>query len=148
VSGSLVLGALIPMIGLDASLAGLPVAEAVGVQTGSAEHAYAIPSTDGATIDKKTQVIVVRNQQKVYAFNLACPHENTALKWREGDRRFQCPKHESKYTPDGTFTSGRATRNMDRFAVRREGNQLLVALDHLYRSDQQPKEWGAAVIQL
>ncbi len=148
VSTSLLLGSLIPLAGLDESLAGLSVVEAASVRVSGSEQAFEIPPKDGAVIDKKAQVIVVRHQQKAYAFNLACPHENTALKWRENDRRFQCPKHESKYTPDGTFTSGRATRNMDRFAVRVEGNQLVVALDRLYRSDQQPEAWKAAAVQL
>ena len=82
------------------------------------------------------------------AFNLACPHENTALKWRDGDKRFQCPKHESKYTPEGVFTDGRATRNMDRLAIRRDGMKVIVGLDRLFKSDQNAAEWAAAVVTL
>ena len=40
---------------------------------------------------------------RCYAFNLACPHENTALKWLPKDGRFQCPKHESQYQPCGSL---------------------------------------------
>ena len=58
----------------------------------------------------------MRFQGVVYAFNLSCPHQNTALKWQPDDQRFQCPKHKSRYQPDGTFISGRATRGMDRLA--------------------------------
>jgi Rieske Fe-S protein len=86
--------------------------------------------------------------QRIIAFNLACPHENTALKWRDGDERFQCPKHESKYTPEGVFTEGRATRNMDRLAIRREGMQVIVGLDRLFKSDQNAADWAAAVVTL
>jgi Rieske Fe-S protein len=93
-------------------------------------------------------VILVRDQQKVYAFNSPVPHENTALKWRDKDHRFQCPKHDSKYTPDGTFKEGRATRNMDRLAIRREGDQVVVDVNRLFRSDQQVKEYGDAFVQL
>jgi Rieske Fe-S protein len=114
----------------------------------ASERTYEIPARDGVSIDKSAQVILVRVAQKVIAFNLACPHENTALKWRDNDKRFQCPKHESKYTPDGVFTSGRATRNMDRLNIRRQGNQIVVGLDRLFRSDQNPADWAAAVIQL
>jgi hypothetical protein len=64
----------------------------------------------------------------VFAFNLSCPHENTALHWRQNDLRFQCPRHESKYQPDGTFTSGRATRNMERFAIRKDGQNVVIDL--------------------
>ena len=125
-----------------------PVVQAAGADAGSGEHKYPLPAADGVTIDREEQVILVRYQQRVYAFNLACPHENTALRWRPQDVRFQCPRHESKYRPDGAFVEGRATRNMDRFPVRREGDSLLVDLNRLLRSDQQAQEWAAASVAL
>ena len=108
---------------------------------------YPVPAADGVTIDRDEQVIIVRFQGGVYAFNLACPHENTALRWRQADGRFQCPRHESKYRPDGLFMEGRATRNMDRFAIHRVGENLVVDLGHLYQSDTNPAEWAAAVVK-
>jgi len=93
-------------------------------------------------------VIIVRTQGHVYAFNLSCPHENTALKWLTKDLRFQCPKHESKYRPDGIFMTGRATRNMDRLKIRREGETLVVDLSHLLKSDADPAGWAAATIAI
>jgi nitrite reductase/ring-hydroxylating ferredoxin subunit len=145
VSASLTGAFVLPVIADALDL--LPVVEAAGAQAG-AEHAYAIPAQDSVNIDKKAQIILVRYQQKVIAFNLACPHENTALKWRDGDKRFQCPKHDSKYTPEGVFKDGRATRNMDRLAIRRQGDQVFVSTDRLYMSDKQPKEWAEAVVPL
>ncbi len=124
----------------------LAVVEATGDPAGSAERSFPFPAADGVTIDRAAQVIVVRFQETVYAFNLACPHENTALRWRQRDVRFQCPRHESQYQPDGTFIQGRATRNMDRFAVKRAGDRLVVDLTRLFRSDQQPQEWAAAAV--
>jgi Rieske Fe-S protein len=112
------------------------------------ERSYALPSEDGVNIDQDNEVILVRSANHIYAFALACPHENTALRWRPQDQRFQCPRHESKYQPDGTFLSGRATRNMDRFALRRDGQKVVVNLVKLYRSDQQRTEWESAVITL
>jgi len=112
------------------------------------EARYAIPAADGASIDNGRQVILVRDNGAVYAFALACPHENTALRWRAKDKRFQCPRHESKYTPDGTFTSGRATRNMDRFPVTRAGDQIIVDLSKVFRSDADAPHWQAAVVHL
>jgi Rieske Fe-S protein len=126
----------------------VPVVEAAGAQAGPAESAYPVPAADGVSIDRAAQVIVVRFQQHAYAFNLACPHENTALRWKEREGCFQCPRHESRYQPDGTFISGRATRNMDRFAIRREGDRLLVDIDRLFRSDQQRQEWAAATVSV
>lgn len=120
----------------------------VSAHAESAECSYDLPSSDGASIDSANDVILVRNANRVYAFSLACPHENTALRWRQQDSRFQCPRHQSKYQPDGTFMSGRATRNMDRFALRLEGRKIVVNLDKLYRSDQQKSEWQSAVVTL
>jgi Rieske Fe-S protein len=126
----------------------LPVVESAGVTSGPDEHTYPLPGQDGVTIDRDTQVIIVRFQQKAYAFNLACPHENTALRWKAQEGRFQCPRHESRYMPDGAFISGRATRNMDRFAIKRAESGLVVDLSRLFRSDQQQSDWSAAVVTL
>jgi nitrite reductase/ring-hydroxylating ferredoxin subunit len=133
-------------LGLNsADAAALPNSFAEGVPSG-AEHRYPLPAADGTTIDRKEQVIIVRYQAHVYAFNLSCPHENTALKWLPKDMRFQCPKHESKYQPNGTFMSGRATRNMDRLAIRKDGDALYVDLSHIIKSDADPAAWAAATV--
>ncbi len=97
-------------------------------------------------IDKDTQVILVRFQGKVIAFNLACPHENNALRWKPEVGRFQCSKHDSKYTPEGKFLDGRATRNMDRLPITRNGNTVTVDLSKIVKSDTQAADWAAAVI--
>ena len=109
---------------------------------------YPIPAADGAEIDKENEVILVRWQGALYAFNLSCPHQNTALRWLPNDGRFQCPKHKSKYRPDGTFIEGRATRGMDRFPVRREGNGVVVDIDHMIKESDDAKAWEAAVVKL
>jgi nitrite reductase/ring-hydroxylating ferredoxin subunit len=142
-------GAVFSLVALglaDVDAAPLPVAiGAAGIVAGS-ERLYPIPMSDGVTIDRKNQVIVVRYQQHLYAFNLACPHENTALKWLAKDQRFQCPKHESRYQPNGTFIDGRATRNMDRLGVRLDDNMLLVDLNKFYKSDKDAAGWATATV--
>lgn len=117
-------------------------------RTGSSEVSYPIPATDGATIDKQNQAILVRFQGMAYAFALSCPHQNTALRWRDEEHEFQCPKHKSEYQPDGTFIKGRATRNMDRMPIKSDGKQLLVDIDHVYQSDKDPAGWAAAQVKL
>jgi nitrite reductase/ring-hydroxylating ferredoxin subunit len=129
-------------------LVGLPVSFARTVTAAGSERRYPVPDVDGVTIDKSNQVIVVRYQQHLYAFNLACPHENTALKWLPKDGRFQCPKHESRYQPTGVFIGGRATRHMDRLGVRLDSNMLVVDLNKFYRSDKDPAGWAAATVDL
>jgi nitrite reductase/ring-hydroxylating ferredoxin subunit len=112
------------------------------------ERTYPLPIADGATIDKEESIILVRWQGAVYVFSLACPHQNTALKWAQQDAQFQCPKHHSKYRPDGSFIEGRATRGMDRIAVRRDGDNVVVDLDKLYQQDKDSAEWKSAFIQV
>jgi nitrite reductase/ring-hydroxylating ferredoxin subunit len=109
---------------------------------------YPIPAADGVTIDKQNDVILVRWQGAMYAFARSCPHQNTALTWLEKDTRFQCPKHKSRYQPDGTFISGRATRAMDRFVVKIEGAEVLVDLETLYHQDKHPQEWTGAMARI
>jgi nitrite reductase/ring-hydroxylating ferredoxin subunit len=109
---------------------------------------YAMPAADGVFIDRKNEVIVARAAGQVFAFVLSCPHQNTALRWNASDHRFQCPKHQSQYAPDGTFIEGRATRSMDRFAVQRQGDNLVVNLDKVFEGDKDPNGWKAAEIAL
>ena len=109
---------------------------------------YPLPPADGVQIDRDQEVILVRWQNAVYAFNLSCPHQRTALRWNQGDSQFQCPKHHSKYRPDGTFVSGRATRGMDRFSVSRTGDEIVVDLDAMHKEDKDPAGWAAAVVHL
>jgi nitrite reductase/ring-hydroxylating ferredoxin subunit len=131
-------------LGLSATDAGaLAVGFVEGTAAGS-ERRYPVPAADGVTIDKTGQVIVVRYQAHLYAFNLACPHQNQMLRWLPKEGRFQCPKHESKYQPTGVFMNGRATRNMDRLAVRVEGAELVVNVDKMFKSDQDPSGWANA----
>ena len=111
-------------------------------------HSYAVPAADGALVDKSNEVIVVRWQDAVYAFALSCPHQNQALRWVEKDGRFQCPKHKSRYSPDGVFQSGRATRGMDRYSLRREGDQIVVDVATLHEQTADPAAWDAAKVSL
>ena len=92
--------------------------------------------------------VVHMGAQQYAAFSLVCPHQRTALRWNQGDGQFQCPKHHSKYRPDGTFVSGRATRGMDRFSVTRSGDEIVVDLDAMHKEDKDPAGWAAAVVHL
>jgi nitrite reductase/ring-hydroxylating ferredoxin subunit len=111
---------------------------------------YSVPAADGAQVDKTNDVILVRWQQALYAFNLSCPHQNTALKWNDGDHTFRCPKHHSAFRPDGEYIpdSGRATRAMDRFAITLDGASVSVDVDKMYQDDTDGPQWAAAVVKL
>lgn len=142
----LIAGALVA-IGIPQDQAqALPLDWVEPLATDQQEATYAIPTGDGATIDRTNQVVLVRFQNKVYAFALACPHENTALRWLAKENRFRCPRHESRYQPDGVFVSGRATRNMDRLPIRRAGSSVVVDIVNMFRSDKDKSAWDAASV--
>jgi Rieske Fe-S protein len=134
-------------LGLALDAEALPVAFVTAAVAG-AERTYPAPATDSVSIDRSAQVILVRAGRRVYAMALACPHQNAAVKWVEKDHRFQCTKHDSRYTPDGTYTSGRATRNLDRFPIRLDGTTIVVATDRVYQSDKDHGAWTAAHAEL
>lgn len=115
---------------------------------GGTLRSYPVPAADGVSIDKENEVILVRWQTAIYAFALSCPHQNTALHWEEDNKQFQCPKHHSKYRPDGTFIEGRATRGMDRYAITRTASGLTVDVDKVFEQETDGKEWTSAVIHV
>lgn len=141
--------AVVAALGLNAANAdAMPVRVMSALRSVGSDKTYPIPATDGVNIDKDNDVIVARTGKKVYGFVLACPHQNTALRWQADENRFQCPKHKSTYTPDGVFIEGRATRSMDRYAVKHAGNNIEVDIDKVYQEDTDKNEWQQAVITL
>jgi len=139
-------GFSIAVLGLSSGAAqGLPVFMTEGRQNGS-EIRYPIPAADSVNVDHTAQLIVARSQGYVYVFALSCPHQNNAVKWLPKDHRFQCTKHDSQYQPDGVYTSGRATRNLDRYVIRRDGDAVVVDLHRWVQSDKDPAGWAAATL--
>jgi Rieske Fe-S protein len=143
-----VAGALVAVGMSKTGALAMPIELTSAVRARGALRTYAIPTADGAQVDKDNEVILVRWQDALYAFSLSCPHQNTALKW--DGKTFQCPKHHSEFTPAGTYVpdSGRATRDMDRFAITRAGAGVSVDLDKLYQQDTDEALWTAAVVKL
>ena len=129
-------------VGADA----MPLRWISAIAAKGAERSYPIPAADGVQIDKDNEVILARAGNSVYGFALACPHQNTALKWDASANRFQCPKHKSKYQPDGTFIEGRATRGMDRYAIKLVGSSIVVDLDKVYQENTDLADWQRAVV--
>ena len=113
-----------------------------------ADKTYPIPTADGVSIDRTAQVIIVRSNGHVYAFALSCPHQNAAVKWVPAHNQFECTKHDSHYQADGLHTTGRATRNMDRYPIRRDGGMLHVDTAHVFQSDKDAAGWAAAMVSL
>jgi nitrite reductase/ring-hydroxylating ferredoxin subunit len=149
-AGIAVASVLVALGALPSQAAAAPLEFISALGGGREDKTYPIPTADGTQIDKATETIITRWQNKVYAFALACPHQNTALRWYDKEHQFECPKHHSRFEADGVYLkdSGRATRNMDRFAVRKDGNNVVVNLDKLYQQDEDEAAWNAAFVSL
>lgn len=135
-------------VGLAAErAAALPVRLLTGLAR-AGRVTYPLPVRDGALIDEANQVILVRWQNAVYAFSLACPHQRTALRWNEAESRFRCPKHKSTFEPDGALVSGKAKRPMDRHPLSRSGEDVEVDTTKLLKATDDVAAWKAAVLNL
>jgi len=145
-AATLVSGAIIGITGAAGAGEALTVSAGAPLGASGSELTYPVPTADGATVDRDNGIIVVRYQGKLFAFNLSCPHENAAVRWKPAVNRFECSRHDSKYDPNGTYTSGRATRNMDRFPIKRNGGTIVVDVSKLIQSDTQKAQWEAAAI--
>ena len=117
---------------------------------GREDKTYPIPAQDGVQIDKDAEVMLTRWQGKVYAFALACPHQNTALHWQDKDQQFECPKHHSRFDMQGIYIkdSGRATRGLDRLAIHKDANNVVVNLDKAFQQDDDEAEWKTAFVSI
>lgn len=143
-------------LGILAALAGdaaLPaLAEAVGTtvprNVRGAELRYAVPAADSVAVDERNELILVRWQGRAYAFSTKCTHRGAPLEWRATEGRVFCPKHKARFHPDGAHASGRSTRALDRYDIRRDGSALVIRLDVLRRVDSDPAGWAAAVAVL
>ena len=132
-------------MGISRDVLAGPVTIIDGGQPGT-DRVYPLPAADGITVDRNAQVILVRANGQVFALSLACPHQGAAVKWVLPHNQFECTKHDSHYQPDGVHVSGRATRNLDRFPVRKDGNNLHVDVAHVFQSDKDPAGWAAAAV--
>ncbi len=128
--------------------AALPLRLMSALSSDGGEKRYPLPPGDTINFDKDAEVILVRHERYVYAFALSCPHQKTSLRWRDDDGIFQCPKHKSKYRPDGTFIDGKATRGMDRYAVRSQAGKIVVDTERLFKQDEDPTGWARAVVEV
>jgi Rieske Fe-S protein len=149
-AGMLAAGVLVALGAIPSHATAMPIEFISALGGGLEDKSYAIPAKDGTSIDKDNSTIVTRWQGKVYVYSLACPHQNTAIKWYDKDSQFECPKHHSRFTPDGVYVadSGRATRGLDRFAVRKDGNNIVANLDKMFQEDDNESDWKTAFITL
>jgi nitrite reductase/ring-hydroxylating ferredoxin subunit len=108
---------------------------------------YAVPAKDGALIDAGNGVILARVTNTVYALSVVCPHRaTTTLEWLPDAREFHCPRHDALFRPTGELIEGRPDRAMDRYAVRRIGQNIAVDTAALFQQDTAHDAWSRAVV--
>ena len=134
-------------LGAPASAAAA-IARVRATGTSGQERRYPVPGADGVQIDEEGQVMLARTAGAIYAFSLACPHQRTALRWSADASTFNCPKHKSRFKADGTLIDGKAKRSLDRFPLRREGEEVVVDTANLLKEDEHKDAWTAAVVKL
>jgi cytochrome b6-f complex iron-sulfur subunit len=70
------------------------------------------------------QVTTAEGKHK--ALYMVCVHLGCLYKWVPANNRFECPCHGSKYTHDGFYIEGPATRSLDTFEITDEGDKVIV----------------------
>jgi nitrite reductase/ring-hydroxylating ferredoxin subunit len=122
------------------------VAEATASLRRGLLRAYALPGEGTVSVDAANDLVLARWDNRVYAFSLKCPHRGTRLEWQAAERTLFCPKHKARFAPDGAHLSGRQSRDLDRYDIKREGSSVVVDLGALRRADQDGERWRTAVV--
>lgn len=71
--------------------------------------------TVGSTLSKNGVLIVHYQTDQFLAFNQACPHAGTAVKYQKTTTNFLCPNHQSEFDIDGNVTKGPATAGLRKY---------------------------------
>ena len=114
------------------------------------DKSYPVPAADGAQIDKDNGTILTRWQGNVYVYSLACPHQNTGAALVRQGQSVRVPEAPFALPAGRRIRQGqrRATRGLDRFAVRKDGNNVVANLDKMYKQDDNEADWTAAFITI
>jgi 3-phenylpropionate/trans-cinnamate dioxygenase ferredoxin subunit len=87
-----------------------------------AERNIACVQVEGADL------ILVRDGDRVHAFERACPHEQADLsEGHVADGRLFCPRHRASFDlSDGAISKGWPSRDLRRYAVRVEDDKVWI----------------------
>ncbi len=87
---------------------------------------------DGATdrFAKKSEVIVIRRGDRIFAISAACTHRNCIV--RNSGTNLRCPCHGSRFDYDGNVTRGPAKRPLIHFGIANDNGRLIVDKSQSY----------------
>jgi cytochrome b6-f complex iron-sulfur subunit len=81
---------------------------------------------DGGFIYRNGIIIVNIGNNIYIAFQQACSHQGTTLKYEHSNNRFHCPNHGSNFSTDGIVQNGPAVRNLKEYKIEINGNILRI----------------------
>ncbi len=71
-------------------------------------------------------VIGTSKIKNIVAVNPTCTHKGCKVDWNATENKFLCPCHQSTFTADGKALKGPATKPLVTYAVKIEGDRVLV----------------------
>jgi Rieske Fe-S protein len=147
-AAALVAGALVGIAGGRPEASALTIALGQALSKSGSELTYPLPAADGAIVDRDNRVVIARVQNTLVALSIKCPHSGGELRWKPPVNRYECSRHDSRFERPGVYISGKAKRNMDRFALKRNGDTVVVNVSQPIRSDTQKAQWDAAAVTI
>ena len=86
----------------------------------------ALERTSGWLKVREERVVYVLPRENNRVVSAVCPHEGCEVVWREGERDFFCPCHDSRFAADGARLSGPAHRGLAEIPARVENGLLQI----------------------
>ncbi len=68
------------------------------------------------------------NPKKLIAVNPKCTHQGCDVKWIPGEKKYDCPCHDSEFAADGKVLKGPATKDLATYQTKIVGTQVLVKI--------------------
>ena len=66
------------------------------------------------------------NPKKLIAVNPKCTHQGCDVKWVPGEKKYDCPCHDSEFSANGKVLKGPASAPLATYPVKIVGTQVLV----------------------
>ncbi|WP_373544921.1 ubiquinol-cytochrome c reductase iron-sulfur subunit [Chamaesiphon sp.] len=90
-----------------------------------------VADLDKAGYLQTTTVAVARdpaNSKQLLAVNPKCTHQGCDVKWVVGEKRYECPCHDSDFAADGKVLKGPASTSLATYPAKIVGTQVLVKI--------------------